>query len=68
MQCGRKCNKLVQRHLRCENRRSRGAHDDCVARQATAKAAIGRLREAGAQMAGSEVVGSAMGAVLFEKP
>ena len=36
--------------------------------EATAQAAIGRLRRAGAQMAGSEVAGSAMGVVLFEKP
>ena len=36
--------------------------------EATAMLAIGRLRETGAQMASSEVVGSAMGTVLFEKP
>ena len=36
--------------------------------EATAISALGRLREAGAQMASSEVVGSAMGTVLFEKP
>ena len=36
--------------------------------QATAQAAIGRLRESGAQMAGSRVIGSAMGSALFEKP
>ncbi len=36
--------------------------------EATAISAINKLREAGAQMASSEVVGSAMGTLLFENP